>query len=215
MSKDFLLLVAIGVLGFFAWKHFSKPKVLTPQDQIEQLITTGSASATDLAEITDKFPDLVSRELRNRRITVTGVLKRAFVKGVGSHDLILELEGSRKRKITFTSDVNGYARANNLLGVSNQKFQKHGRDILTYESSSKSTQGSSGGGVIQKLLGHMAPSLPKSVSAGDSPAGAEKPKSMTQMVVFRESDTVTLDGIFQQITNTVIHIEWRPSSSSL
>jgi hypothetical protein len=210
MSKKFLLLVVIGVLGFFAWEHFSKPKVLTPQDQIEQLITTESVSATDLAEITDKFPDLVAKELRNRRITVTGVLKRASVKGVGSHDLILDLEGSRKRKITFTSDVNGYARANNLLGVSNQKFQKHGRDILTYESSAKATQSSSRAGVIQKLLGRMAPSLPKSVPAGGSADNAEKPMALTQRVVFRESDTVTFDGIFQQITNTVIHIEWRP-----
>jgi len=215
MSKDFLIIVVIGILSFFAWKHFSKPKVLTPQEQIEQLMTGGSVSATELAKITDKFPDLVAKKLRNRRITVTGVLKKAVVKGVGSHDLILDLEGSPKRKITFTSDVNGYARANNTLGASNQKFQKHGRDILTYQSSSKATLGSSGAGVIQKLLGHKTPSMPKSVPTGDSPEDAEKPKGMTQRVVFSESDTVTLEGIFQQITNTVIYIDWRPSKGSL
>jgi hypothetical protein len=35
----------------------------------------------------------------------------------------------------------------------------------------------------------------------------------TERVVFRELDTVTLEGIFQHITNAAIFIEWRPAKS--
>ena len=56
----------------------SKPEVLTPEQEIERF---------------------VAKALRDRRITVTSNLQKAVVKGVGSPNLILDLEGSRKRKI--------------------------------------------------------------------------------------------------------------------
>jgi hypothetical protein len=170
MFKGLLLAVVIGVSAFFLWEYFlkpSEPEKLTPEQEVERLVSKVTVSAVELAEITDKFPALVAKALRDRRITVTGVLQKALVKGVGSHDLILDLEGSGKRKITFTSDVNSYKQANNLYGRSKQKFQKVGR-------------------AIQKVTGR---------------------------VVFRELDTVTLEGIFQHITNDAIFIEWRPSKS--
>jgi hypothetical protein len=184
MSKGLLLAVVVGISSFFAWKHFSKPEVLTPEQEVERFVSKGTVSAVELAEITDKFPALVSKALRNRRITVTGVLQKALVKGVGSHDLILDLEGSGKRKITFTSDVNSYGQANNLYGRSKQKFQKVGRDIMVYESTPIATKVSTGTGVLQKNAGR---------------------------IVFRELDTVTLEGIFQHTTKAAIFIEWRPS----
>ncbi len=134
MSKGLLLVVGLGIASFFTWKHYSKPKIFPPEQEIENLIAKGTLSAVELTEVTDKFPALVGRALRDRRITVTGVLHKAMVKGVGSHDLILDLEGSRKRKITFASDVNSYARANNSIGKSKTKFQKFGREIVVYES---------------------------------------------------------------------------------
>ena len=143
-----LLLVVVGVSGFYAWEHFSKYQVRTPEQEIESFVSQGTVSAVELAEIVDKYPELVRKALRDRRITVTGVLQKAVVKGVGSHDLILDLEGTRKRKITFTSDVNSCARANNQLGVSKQKFQKLGRDIVVYESAPKTAK-APGGGALQ------------------------------------------------------------------
>jgi hypothetical protein len=41
----------------------------------------------------------------------------------------------------------------------------------------------------------------------------EKKEGPTERVVFRELDTVTLEGIFQHITNANIFIEWRQSKS--
>jgi len=186
MFKGLLMVVVVGVSGFYAWEHFSKPEVLTPEQEVERFVSQGTVSAVELAEITDKFPALVGKALRDRRITVTGVLQKALVKGVGSHDLILDLEGSGKRKITFTSDVNSYGQPNKLYGRSKQNFQKVGRDIMVYES---------------------APDLK---AVGQDPKQQSGPM---ERVVFRELDTVTLEGIFQHITNAAIFIEWRPAQS--
>jgi hypothetical protein len=214
MSKSLLLAVVFGVSSFFAWKHFSRPEVLTPEQEIERFVAKGTVSSPELAEIVDKFPALVGKALRDRRITVRGVLQKAIVKGVGSHDLILDLEGSRKRKITFTSDVNSYARANNLLGVSKQKFQKLGRDIVVYESAPVASKTSPGGGAVQKLLGRIIPAAAQSESSSDATSQEQNQKQVpTERVVFRELDSVTLEGIFQHIHNAAIFIEWRPSKS--
>lgn len=136
-----------------------------------------------------------------------------MVKGVGSHDLILDLEGSRKRKITFASDVNSYARANNSIGKSKTKFQKFGREIVVYESAPSRAKGSLGGGALQKMLGYAAPAAPPSETESDASNPEQEKQGPVERVVFRELDTVTLEGIFQHITNANIFIEWRPSKS--
>jgi hypothetical protein len=217
MSKGLLLAVVVGISSFFAWEYFFKPpepEKITPEQEVERFVSKGTVSAVELAEITDKFPALVSKALRNRRITVTGVLQKALVKGVGSHDLILDLEGSGKRKITFTSDVNSYGQANNLYGRSKQKFQKVGRDIMVYEAAPTAAKVSTGGGAIQKIVGRIVPTATHSESASDAPSQQQKQnQGPTERVVFRELDTVTLEGIFQHITNAAIFIEWRTSKS--
>jgi hypothetical protein len=214
MFKGLLLAVVIGVSSFFAWKNFFKPETLTPEQEIERFVSKGSVSAVELAEITDKYPVLVGKALRDRRITVTGVLQKALVKGVGSHDLILDLQGSGKRKITFTSDVNSYARANNQLGVSKQKFQKLGRDIVVYESAPIATKASPKSGALQKVLGQIVPAASQVEQVDDAPRQEPQQKQgPTERVVFRELDNVTLEGIFQHISNAAIFIEWRPAKS--
>ena len=216
MFKGLLLVVVVGVSGFYAWEHFSKYQVRTPEQEIESFVSQGTVSAVsavELAEIVDKYPELVRKALRDRRITVTGVLQKAVVKGVGSHDLILDLEGTRKRKITFTSDVNSYARANNQLGVSKQKFQKLGRDIVVYESAPKTAKAPRGG-ALQKMLGGIQPPPPQPEPDSEAPSHeAKQTLGPTERVVFRELDTVTLEGIFQHISNAAIFIEWRPAKS--
>jgi|GEM_PF-1421250 len=217
MRKSLLLAVVVGISAFFLWEYFFKspaPEKLTPEQEVERFVSKGTVSAVELAEISDKFPALVSKVLRDRRITVTGVLEKALVKGVGSHDLILDLKGSGKRKITFTSDVNSFGQANNLYGRSKQKFQKVGRDIMVYKSAPTATKVSTGGGAIQKIAGRIVSPVNQSESASDATSQEQKQKQgPTERVVFRELDTVTLEGIFQHITNATIFIEWRPSKN--
>lgn len=172
---------------------------------------SGTISVVELAEAADKYPQLLGKALRDRCITVTGVLQKALVKGVGSHDLILDLEGTRKRKITFTSDVKSYARANSSLNQSATKFQKIGREIVVYESAPTVAKGSSSAGVIQKMLRQVIPAAPQVADrAGEN---QNRQQALVERVLFRELDTVTLDGIFQHITNAAVLIEWRPSRS--
>ncbi|MFM8830972.1 MAG: hypothetical protein ACKOHM_08205 [Spartobacteria bacterium] len=218
MFRSLIFVVLLGVSGFFAWKQFFKPEALTPQQEVERFAAKGSVSAVELADIADRHPELLRKALRDRRITVSGVLQKALVKGVGSHDLILDLEGTRKRKITFTSDVNSYARANSQIGISKRKFQKIGRDIVVYESAPKAAKSSPGGGVIQKMLGAIVPSNspPESEQEAPHPESKQEPNQKSapvERVIFRELDTVTLEGIFQHITNAAVFIEWRPAQS--
>ncbi len=210
--------MVIGASAFFLREYFFKPpepEKLTPQEEVERLVSKGTVSAVELAEVTDKFPALVAKALRDRRITVTGVLQKALVKGVGSHDLILDLEGSGKRKITFTSDVNSYKQANNLYGRSKQKFQKVGRDIMVYESSPTATKVATGSGALQKIAGQIVPAESQAEPGADAPSQNQQQQQQgpTERVVFRELDTVTLEGIFQHISNAAIFIEWRPAKS--
>jgi hypothetical protein len=100
------------------------------------------------------------------------------------------------------------------MGKSKNKFQKIGREIVVYESAPTAAKASPGGGAIQKMLGHIIPTLPQSETESDaSNSEQEKKQGPTERVVFRELDTVTLEGIFQHITNANIFIEWRPSKS--
>jgi hypothetical protein len=52
------------------------------------------------------------------------------------------------------------------------------------------------------------------LTCGDTASHEAKHNSgPAERVVFRELDTVTLEGIFQHITNSAIFIEWRTSKS--
>jgi hypothetical protein len=110
--------------------------------------------------------------------------------------------------------VNSYARANNQLGVSKQKFQKLGRDIVVYESAPTATKASPKSGALQKVLGQIVPAASQVEQVDDAPRQEPQQKQgPTERVVFRELDNVTLEGIFQHISNAAIFIEWRPAKS--
>lgn len=64
------------------------------------------------------------------------------------------------------------------------------------------------------MLGGAVPAAPQ--PKPDSEATNQDSKQTSgpiERVVFRELDSVTLEGIFQHITNAAIFIEWRPSKA--
>jgi hypothetical protein len=64
------------------------------------------------------------------------------------------------------------------------------------------------------MLGRIVPTATHSESTSDAQSQQQKQnQGPTERVVFRELDTVTLEGIFQHITNAAIFIEWRPSKA--
>jgi hypothetical protein len=74
MSKGLLLAGGAWHRKFLTGNHFLKPEILSLEQEVESLIAKGTFSAVELVEMTDRFPTLVGRALRDRRITVTGVL---------------------------------------------------------------------------------------------------------------------------------------------
>jgi hypothetical protein len=85
---------------------------------------------------------------------------------------------------------------------------------MVYQSAPTATKVSTGGGAIQKIAGRIVSPLTQSESASNAPNQQQKQsQGPTERVVFRELDTVTLEGIFQHITNSAIFIEWRTAQS--
>lgn len=128
--KTLFVLFLFAVGGYFAWEKFqpTPAQPTPPEEEIPQFIRQNPIQAKDLAGIAEKYPALVAAALKDRKIRVRGVLKKAFVKGVGGNDLILDLEGNGKRSVCFVSDIN-----RNRLVVGDEaryKFFKQGREIL-------------------------------------------------------------------------------------
>ena len=61
--------------------------------------------AEDLVKMAEKYPKLLTAALKDRRISVSGILKKAFVKGVGSNDLLLDLQSDSSMCVSFSSTV--------------------------------------------------------------------------------------------------------------
>ena len=183
--KTLFVLFVFAVGGYFAWERFKPtqptqptPVVITPEEEVAKSIGKNPIHAEDLARIAEKYPDLLTKALKDRKISVRGVLKDAMVRGVGSNDLILDLEGNGKRSVCFVSDIN---RKRLVVGDEAQyKFFKQGREIFVAKS------------YISK-----AERIIRSRNNVDF-----------ERLYCRELEIVELTGIFQHITSTAIRIEW-------
>ena len=188
----FLLVILLAGGGYLGWEKYEKnQREQTPLEEINSCIEKNPIDSKELLLICGKYPEQVATALKNRRITVSGVLQKALVKGVQSHDLILDLEGSNNRKVTFTSDVKRFTRMNSGSGASGFKFQKVGREII----------------VVQKVKQQVGPSG-NDKGAGEG-ANAAPVYTQETKVAFRELEPITLDGVFEHLSKTAVHIEWR------
>ena len=186
------MIACLSTVGFFAWKILTKE--MTPSEEVEACIRKNPIASKELAIIIDKYPSLVDAKLKNQKITVSGILKKALVKGVERHDLILELEGSGKRNLTCTSNVMLSKRLKGVVRESFPCYQKKGREIfLEQHLAAKKAS------VIASKAGEFL-GIPKAVK-GDS--------NYTQMTVaFREMEAATLEGVFQYIRPGSVELEW-------
>ena len=180
IMKTIFIAAVLAVIGFWGWKNYTKAP--TPLENAENCLQQSSISSTELARICNEFPTLVSARLKNRKITVTGMLKKALVKGVDRRDLILELEGAGKRNVTFTSDAVSSKRLRGVPADSLFQFQKHGSEIYVQQHS-------------------QAPEKNESASKDPSP-------KMESVIAFREGDQTALEGIFLYIRPGSVELEW-------
>ncbi|MCX6975080.1 MAG: hypothetical protein NTZ94_12460 [Verrucomicrobia bacterium] len=204
--KTILLIACLSTVGFFAWKTIKKDKVMTPAEEVESCLRRGAISSIELASICDKYPSLVTTKFKNQKITVTGILKKALVKGVDRRDLILEMEGSGKRHVNFTSDVVATKRLSGVPIGSLFLFKKHGGEIYVEQLAATKKDSS----VASKLGGFLG--MPK---GGQTKGGESKEDSVKTETVFafREMEAYTLKGVFQYIRPGSVEFEWiQPSS---
>jgi hypothetical protein len=205
--KSLLLVAVLATIGFFAWENLKTPppKIVTPEEDVAICMGKNPIPAEELVKIAEKHPKLLATALKNRRISVSGILKKALVKGVGSYDLTLDLQGDDKTYVSFSSDVN---RPLTKGIVEHCKFYKQGREILVKQITQKT-------GRVDSIVPTTSqePLMPNILNAiqPKKPAVAQSPSGDT--ILFRELDSVKLDGIFQYITKGSIKMEWTPPMS--
>lgn len=180
--KNIFIIAVLAAISFWGWKHYTKMPPPTPLENAENCLRQSSIPSTELARICNEFPSLVSARLKNRKITVTGTLKKALVKGVDRRDLILEMEGAGQRNVTFTSDAVSSKRLRGVPTDSLFQFQKHGSEIYVQQHS-------------------KAPEKNESASKDSSP-------KMESVIAFREGDQTALEGMFLYIRPGSVELEW-------
>ena len=179
--KNIFIIAVLAAISFWGWKNYRKVPP-TPLEHAENCLRQSSIPSTELARICNEFPSLVSARLKNRKITVTGTLKKALVKGVDRRDLILEMEGAGQRNVTFTSDAVSSKRLRGVPADSLFQFQKHGSEIYVQQHS-------------------KAPEKNESASKDSSP-------KMESVIAFREGDQTALEGMFLYIRPGSVELEW-------
>ena len=214
MLKNLFLFTLIAALGVFGWRHFSKenPIISTPPPTAEQEVAAfvgqSVMPAGELAALCSKYPKLVTKELKGKTVSVSGLLHKAMVSGIKSNDLALEFVGTQQLKFMFRSD---FGKKERWGGPAGMRFQKRGKEILGVsvvkaepaDNKTKNTDQvypqidtSSEEAALQSIVGKIANAYKGAKPAGDSKPAAEK---IVERVVCREGETITLRGEFRHI----------------
>ena len=185
MLKKLLVLSILSLLGFFAWKHFTAspapPPAPSPEQEVAALVEQSVIPAKDLAALGAKYPKLVTQALKRKPVAVSGLLSKGLVSGVNSNDLSLELEGTPKLKISFQSH---FGKKERWGGSASFRFQKRGKEIFKISEVKIALEPSSGS------LASVG------CGAGARPQAA---KQITEQLLCREGDPITLRGEFRHI----------------
>ena len=182
MLKKPLLLALFAILSFLAWRHFTAtppappPIPLTPEQEVNALLSQSVIPAKELAEFCQKYPSLVTSAFKRERkmFSVSGKISKALTLGVNSDNLAIELEGLQNLKLMFHSD---YKKLHKWLQNQPQwnrcrsyKFHRESQTII--------------------LEGYMSSLLPNSIN---------NVRSFFSHIVCREGETITLRGEFRHI----------------
>ena len=180
MLKKPLLLAFFAILSFLAWRHFTAtppppPTHLTPEQEVNALLSQSVIPAKELAEICGKYPSLVTSAFKKERkmFSVSGKISKALTLGVDSNNCAIETDGSKNLRIKFSSDLNRLLRWAETSYISEEykkiliKFHREDRSLLVLIFGIERKTG------IRRLL--------------------------SSKVVCREGETITLRGEFRHI----------------
>ena len=110
MLKNLFLFTLIAALGVFGWRHFSKENPIisnpppTAEQEVAAFVGQSVMPAAELAALCSKYPKIVTKELKGKTVSVSGLLHKAMVSGIKSNDLALEFVGTQQLKFMFRSD---------------------------------------------------------------------------------------------------------------
>ena len=180
MLKKPLLLAFFAILSFLAWRHFTAtppppPTHLTPEQEVNAILSKSVIPAKELAEFCDKYPSLVTSAFKKERkmFSVSGKISKALTLGVDSNNCAIETDGSKNLRIKFSSDLNRLLRWAETSYISEEykkiliKFHREDRSLLVLIFGIERKTG------IRRLL--------------------------SSKVVCREGETITLRGEFRHI----------------
>ncbi len=140
-----LILVALVglILGIAAYKFFAPsaevssnaPFQLTPDERFLAVARAGAANAEELGALSDNYPALAAKYLKDVPLRITGTVQRMFVSGMGERRAALELHRAKQRSLLVVYDLDHYA----VLPLSpvndrNWKFVIVGSELLLVDS---------------------------------------------------------------------------------
>ena len=102
--KSLIYLIGFAAAVFFCWNHFQPRSEPTGEQQIQAITNSGQANAIQLAKLAKTHPSLLTQALRGRRLSVTGILQKALVRGVAADEMSLDLTGTDGKKVFFASN---------------------------------------------------------------------------------------------------------------
>jgi hypothetical protein len=201
--KSLIYLIGFAAAAFFCWNHFQPRSEPTGEQQIQAIAESGHADAKQLAALAKKHPSLLTQALRGRRLSVTGILQKALVRGVAADEMSLDLTGTDGKKVFFASN---HARlANKGTYRPEYKFEKNGTSIfMVRQRKNLSSMGKGGGsGIAEAIIGKLA-------SKGDERSSSSSGMTTEKNLLFREGSQATLEGTFKYINASSVMLDWHP-----
>jgi hypothetical protein len=190
MQKKPILLALFAILSFLAWRHFTAtppptpPTPVTPEQEVAAVTNKAIIFAGDLATICEKYPKIATQSLKGKIISVSGRLQKAFVSGVNSNEIALELEGIPDLKLHFKSDFSIRERWGGPLAFRFEKIRKE--TFVTYRGPDSPAYTPSSSGIT-------------SVGGGSGNAKLVKQYQVKKRFLCRDGEVLTLVGEFRHI----------------
>jgi len=140
--KPFIFLIAICIIGWGWWKVFQNTPTTptpppTPEDQLQALLGGSPVDAAKLAALCEQFPQKANTILKGRKIKVIGTIKRLLVRGIDSADLDIDLFGTSRFNVVFSTDNSRYNTEHTGYQGYGYKFVKSRNRLLKYSFQQK------------------------------------------------------------------------------
>jgi len=104
----------------------------TPEEQLQSIAAGTLIDSSKLASLCELYPMQAQVILKARRVKVTGRIKRIMVRGISSADFDVDLEGTERFPVNFTTNYDTYNTEHTGSDSYGYKLVKEGRSLLLY-----------------------------------------------------------------------------------